>query len=487
MFLTCLALVSALAVVAATVRISSALIERVGQGVAEERAVEVTYCAGWEPGSRKPVGVMGVEEARRRDSAGEPYAVLLTAGARPRALLQIDWGHRYLGLFLFDEHGRRDRAYDYRELEPGLLDLRQYEQWRYGSADEPEFPERGWHFTLTARPDSDTADVELDHGSLFQTSRDVPERHRTLRRAPFADWTAYADGRMLGFKRNAGHVALVPARHQEDQGHREAATPPWTAPSGLRPRHLEALFTRGSRFSDTESGVAFVTEPQPAGVLRVPTGAVIAADPGTLGSSDEPYTVRVPAGDHPVLVAGLRRESEGWNETTAAMVRILDKPTASWELAVRPGQDIRLLGDDEFYGFGVDTGTGAFLDASGRDALGAAYEHRQQSDAREDDKETEVADPATGTNLIAFPSGAGDGSYPVWIGRTADGEVTCLVADMLVLHDMRPLPPTAPDTAVFLTPAPTGSGVRPEPNPADPEATAEFLAKAAARIGAEKE
>nr|WP_161556638.1 DUF4241 domain-containing protein [Micromonospora acroterricola] len=458
--------------------------------MAEESAVEVTYCAGWDPGSRKPVGVMGVDGARKRDSAGEPYAVLLTANARPRGLLQIDWGRHYLGLFLFDEHGRRDRAYDYRELEPGLLDLRQYEQWRYASADEPEFPERGWHFTLTTRPDGDTADVQLDHGGLFQTSHDMPERHRTLRRAAFGDWTAYADGGMLGFGRRAGgagDVALVPARLKEDEGHREAATPLWRAPSGMRPRYLEALFTPGSRFSDTEFGVAIVTEPQSAGVLRVPTGAVIAADPGTLSSRDEPYTAMVPVGDHPVLIAGMRWESEGWNETTAAVLRILDKPTASWELAVRPGQDTRLLGDDEFYGFGVDSGMGAFLDASGRDALAAAYEHRQQSDSPDDDTATEVGDPATGTNLIAYPSGRGDGSYPVWIGRTAAGEVTCLVADMLVLHDVKSLPPTAPDTTAFLTPTPTGSGGRPEPKPTDPEATAGFLAAVAASIAGKKE
>ncbi|WP_159450948.1 DUF4241 domain-containing protein [Micromonospora cremea] len=476
---------------AATVRISSSLIARAEQGVAEEIAVEVTYCAGWDPGSRKPVGVMGVDAARKRDSAGEPYAVLLTADARPRALLQIDWGRRYLGLFLFDEHSRRDRAFDYRELdEPGLLDLRHYEQWRYASADEPEFPERGWHFTLTARPDSDTADVQLDHGGLFQTGHDIPERHRTLRRAPFGDWTAYADGRLLGFKRSAGgagDVTLVPARHKEDQGHREAPTPLWRAPSGMRPRDLQAMFTPGSRFSDTELGTAIVSEPEPARMLRLPTGAVIAADPGTLRGSDEPFTVMVPAGDYPVLIAGMRWESRGWGETTAAMLRILDTPTASWELAVRPGQDIRLLGDDEFYGFGVDSGMGAFLDASGRDALATAYEHRQQSDAWDDDKEPEIADPNTGTNLIAYPSGRGDGSYPVWIGRTADGEVTCLVADMLVLHDMKPLPPTAPDTTVFLTPTPTLSGVRPEPKPAEPEATAEFLATVAASIEAKQE
>ena len=44
-----------------------------------------------------------------------------------------------------------------------------------------------------------------------------------------------------------------------------------------------------------------------------------------------------------------------------------------------------------------------------------------------------MTDPESGANLIAFQSGWGDGSYPVWIGRSADGEVACFVADMLLL------------------------------------------------------
>ncbi|MFF3878681.1 DUF4241 domain-containing protein [Streptomyces sp. NPDC001978] len=45
-----------------------------------------------------------------------------------------------------------------------------------------------------------------------------------------------------------------------------------------------------------------------------------------------------------------------------------------------------------------------------------------------------------GANLIVYPSGMGDGSYPAWIGRDADGEVTCLVADMLILRHNDLLP-----------------------------------------------
>lgn len=46
-----------------------------------------------------------------------------------------------------------------------------------------------------------------------------------------------------------------------------------------------------------------------------------------------------------------------------------------------------------------------------------------------------MTDPESGANLIAFHSGWGDGSYLVWIGRSADGQVACFVADMLLLSD----------------------------------------------------
>lgn len=38
-----------------------------------------------------------------------------------------------------------------------------------------------------------------------------------------------------------------------------------------------------------------------------------------------------------------------------------------------------------------------------------------------------IDEVAAGANLIGFDSGWGDGRYPVWIGRSASGEVACFV------------------------------------------------------------
>lgn len=57
-------------------------------------------------------------------------------------------------------------------------------------------------------------------------------------------------------------------------------------------------------------------------------------------------------------------------QTTAAMLVVGGRrPTATWEPALLPGQRPRLLGGGQYYGFGVDSGTGAFLDIAARDAL----------------------------------------------------------------------------------------------------------------------
>ena len=40
-----------------------------------------------------------------------------------------------------------------------------------------------------------------------------------------------------------------------------------------------------------------------------------------------------------------------------------------------------------------------------------------------------VVDPATGANVVGFPSGFGDGGYPSWFGLDAAGAPVVLITD----------------------------------------------------------
>ena len=216
----------------------------------------------------------------------------------------------------------------------------------------------------------------------------------------------------------------------------------------MSPRDYTWLFTPGSTFSHP-SGTTGVIHVADGGELDLPTGRVVACDPFVyLGTGDiEPFTVTVAPGRYRVeaAVATLTRPDEAPSDrphrrVAAARLVVRDEPTVSWELALRPGQDPADLGDDEFYGYGVDAGTGCFYDAAAEQGFPEAEEDEGPLwDAFEDSDWSEgphlIRSPGTGHTLAAFTSGWGDGAYPTWTGRGADGEVTCFVTDFFVAPD----------------------------------------------------
>ncbi|MEU5044205.1 DUF4241 domain-containing protein [Streptomyces griseorubiginosus] len=216
----------------------------------------------------------------------------------------------------------------------------------------------------------------------------------------------------------------------------------------MSPRDYTWLFTPGSTFA-YESGTTGVIHVADGGELDLPTGQVVASDPFVyLGSGDiEPFTVSVPPGRYRVeaAVATLGRPDEPPADrphlrVAAARLVIRAEPTTSWELALRPDQDPAELGDDEFYGYGVDAGTGCFYDAAAEEAFPEAQEDEGPLwDAFENSDWSPgphlVTSPSTGHTLVAFTSGWGDGFYPTWIGRSASGEVTCFLTDFFVAPD----------------------------------------------------
>ncbi|MFD7704196.1 DUF4241 domain-containing protein [Streptomyces caelestis] len=118
-------------------------------------------------------------------------------------------------------------------------------------------------------------------------------------------------------------------------------------------------------------------------------------------------------------------------EKPAVRLRIRDEPAVSWELALSEGEDARLLLDGHAYGFGTDSATGSVADAAAWETLsGKVRRHHEEQDddacVSLGDGHIRAVDETTGSDLVTFCTG-GDGTWPVWLGRSAAGDVVSVL------------------------------------------------------------
>jgi len=391
----------------------------------EPTRVEVAYCEGWDAAARTAFRPLKEQTARERHEAGQRYAVLLSIDTEPRALVQVDTSVGYVGVFSFDLAGRRSLKFSYRDLGDHLM-LRELKAWRHLEDDEPEF---GADLRITFRfwPNEPArTSLEDARRGHFSGSAKLPGPLHQIPALEFGTWPV--DGWLLGAFEPLEFVT-APDPEQEATG---PFWTPWSAPEQAKPTALEALFTPGTQIRNGQGERFRVRDPKTVGRLRLVTGRVVAADPATVELEGDrataPYTVTVPPGTYPLETAQIQPEARERELVAAARLRVSEAPTRTWELALRPGQDERLLGASEYFGFAVDSGTGAFLDAAATTAL-ATYQDADDAEAAE----ATIRTGEEAAELLTYPSGKGDGSYPVWIGRDADGAVTCFVADMRLL------------------------------------------------------
>jgi hypothetical protein len=380
----------------------------------------VFYCEGWESGAL--VGRLSEATARRRDEEGRQFAVALWAPERdwPELLIEVCWEARYAGVWHFDEEGRRHQKTELRWLADNELFLLSSEEWTYDEEAPAEFDERAAYRERRHDTDGRGSDsfwrLGQRAGGLSRTGITVDAKALVRRKPTFGDWAALAD------------VAALEVADAEDE-EREA---PWQPPRPLQPRNVDVMFENGATLSHPDFDDVVITV-EDAGELVLPTGKLVVHDPGWLEFPDNATTFELSPGTYPVQLSVLRVPDEGGGLTVGARVLLRDEPVASWEMAVPTGENAALLGDREFYGFGVDAGMACFVDR-------AALESFQDiGDLEfEPDEALVLANEESTATLIAFSSGYGDGAYPVWIGRTEDGEIGCFVADLLVLAKAQP-------------------------------------------------
>ncbi len=208
----------------------------------------------------------------------------------------------------------------------------------------------------------------------------------------------------------------------------------------LNEQHLAAAFNSGT-IIDGDGPITFQT--QSLGYLKVLSGLIVACDP-LVCFEVQPFPVAVPRGWHQVQLA-IARFSNGDERVAFARLRLAEKSLAQrWEMACPSDQKTSELGEDEYFGYGVDSGTGCFMDP---DALRLLNERMDQ----EENYFNVITDgldqhqkntwtwfefcpmPGHDDNIVCFSSGFGDGLYPSFFGYDRDDSPTDLVTDFMVL------------------------------------------------------
>lgn len=216
------------------------------------------------------------------------------------------------------------------------------------------------------------------------------------------------------------------------------------------------MFQDGARYrwpSDHEAVVSL----RQAGDLLLPSGQVAACDPFFSPELEHavPFTITVTPGRYPVelCMAGWTKDSDLGgpavpNRIAAAKLVISRVPPARWEMALVGSQRAEDLADDRFYGYGVDTATGCFMDFGSVPVLRELVEEAVADDFGDNPlynalEETAWAEPVNLTtsdgtaNIVAFMSGPGDGRYPTWIGYDKKERPVCFVTDFEILRHVR--------------------------------------------------
>jgi hypothetical protein len=168
-----------------------------------------------------------------------------------------------------------------------------------------------------------------------------------------------------------------------------------------------------------------------------------------MSTHDKPLALSVRPGRYPVDLA-VADAGESGQRVALARLLLSPAPAVRWVMAVTDEQDVTTLKGDEVFGYGVDAGTGAFVDGAVPAWLATEYppSNYDRYAKLQDDWQTRGEAAAEGLGIpygfvlierlgqgdaAMFSSGWGDGHYASWVGYGADDLPVVIVTDFGVI------------------------------------------------------
>lgn len=193
------------------------------------------------------------------------------------------------------------------------------------------------------------------------------------------------------------------------------------------------------------------------GDVNLPTGKIIVADP-FFSLEQRPFSRTVEADKYPVYI--YMTEIDTLHHRVAyAKIKFRPENPSKWVLALTDdltNDELTDLGEDEFYGFPVESGLACFLDEETNTRFVAKMDELQEKNPESNyyddvlsdefreysgknnfsrelgDWNDHRPDADSDNNVIMFASGWGDGYYPAYWGLNENGDTIELVIDFLI-------------------------------------------------------
>lgn len=208
--------------------------------------------------------------------------------------------------------------------------------------------------------------------------------------------------------------------------------------AGPGPAVFEQAFASGRplEIDDGDDGGRVTVEAREIGRLRIPSGQLLACDPFFCETA-RPFAARVPRGEFPLQLALARFGRE--ERVALARLSFLPEPVVRWEPARLQGG---AAGPGDAAGYGVDSGTGAFMDLAAWQEVvrrmarePQAFSERLYGELDRNDAPARAwAVLRLGPGSMAlFSSGWGDGGYASYWGYDRRGRLAALLTDFQVL------------------------------------------------------